>query len=42
MARSIKKGPYIDHNLESKVLSQNEIIERRDQVLITVFLLPSF
>ena len=24
MARSIKKGPYIDHNLESKVLSQNE------------------
>ena len=24
MARSIKKGPYIDHNLESKVLSQND------------------
>lgn len=24
MARSIKKGPYIDHNLESKVLSQSE------------------
>lgn len=24
MARSIKKGPYIDHNLERKVLSQNE------------------
>ncbi|SPZ84436.1 ribosomal protein S19 [Sphingobacterium multivorum] len=24
MARSIKKGPYIDHNLERKVLSMNE------------------
>lgn len=24
MARSIKKGPYVDHNLESKVLSINE------------------
>ena len=24
MARSIKKGPYIEHNLERKVLSQNE------------------
>ena len=24
MARSIKKGPYIDHNLEGKVLSMNE------------------
>jgi len=24
MARSIKKSPYIDHNLERKVLSQNE------------------
>ncbi|AFD08042.1 30S ribosomal protein S19 [Solitalea canadensis] len=24
MARSIKKGPYIAHHLESKVLSQNE------------------
>lgn len=24
MARSIKKGPYIDHNLEQKVLQLNE------------------
>lgn len=24
MARSIKKGPYIDHNLERKVLSMND------------------
>ena len=24
MARSIKKGPYIDHNVEKKVLSMNE------------------
>ena len=24
MGRSVKKGPYIDHNLERKVLSQNE------------------
>ncbi|HRP89700.1 MAG TPA: 30S ribosomal protein S19 [Edaphocola sp.] len=24
MGRSIKKGPYVDHNLEAKVLSQNE------------------
>ena len=24
MARSIKKGPYIDHNLETKVVSMNE------------------
>jgi small subunit ribosomal protein S19 len=24
MGRSIKKGPYIDHNLEEKVLKMNE------------------
>lgn len=24
MARSLKKGPYIDHNLEGKVLAMNE------------------
>ncbi len=24
MARSIKKGPYIDHNVEKKVVSMNE------------------
>ncbi len=24
MARSIKKGPYIDHNLESKVVTMND------------------
>lgn len=24
MARSVKKGPYIDHNLEEKVLQMNE------------------
>ena len=24
MGRSIKKGPYIDHNLEGKVLKMNE------------------
>ncbi len=24
MGRSIKKGPYVDHNLEGKVLAMNE------------------
>lgn len=24
MGRSIKKGPYVDHNLEAKVLGMNE------------------
>ncbi len=24
MARSVKKGPYIDHNLEKKILDMNE------------------
>ena len=24
MARSIKKGPYIDHNVEKKVISMND------------------
>ena len=24
MARSIKKGPYIDHNVEKKVVSMND------------------
>ncbi|MBL7705968.1 MAG: 30S ribosomal protein S19 [Flavobacteriales bacterium] len=29
MGRSIKKGPYIDHNLEQKVLTQNEAGAKR-------------
>ncbi|MCY1533990.1 30S ribosomal protein S19 [compost metagenome] len=29
MGRSIKKGPYIDHNLEQKVLAQNEAGAKR-------------
>lgn len=24
MGRSIKKGPYVDHNLEAKILAMNE------------------
>ena len=30
MARSIKKGPYIDHNLERKVLTLNESSKKSD------------
>lgn len=29
MGRSIKKGPYIDHNLEEKVLTQNDAGAKR-------------
>ena len=29
MGRSIKKGPYIDHNLEEKVLTMNEAGSKR-------------
>lgn len=28
MARSIKKGPYIDYNLERKVVAQNDIVKK--------------
>ena len=28
MARSIKKGPYIDHNVSKKVATQNEGIKK--------------
>ena len=30
MARSIKKGPYIDHNLERKVLTLNDSAKKSD------------
>ena len=29
MTRSAKKGPYVDHNLEEKVLKMNQRNEKR-------------